>query len=678
VSGRDPTGRLPPGTKVLERLVQEAILDPSQYQRVLLHAQRGGDNCEDAVIDLGYLGEAELLKYLAGMYRTRFVSTAKLSKASIDASTLRLVPRKVAERLGICPILFDGRTQALSVVAVDLEEHDIAKQVQLVSNVREVNVYVARPATVRALIRKHYDGDKTAFAELSARDRAPATDIGFDKATGNFASTDYYDEPGLGSGLFDLGGVEQALDKKQTSPGIAPRRPVSLTFEMPKVEDDMTLQVPEANDAVAPDDYLETLNVLVALRERSRAELRGHSSQVVRLARRLCERVGLSTKQMHGVLVAGYLHDIGKASTFHLTAFNVSQYEGHRLQAQKTCMTPVRMFESARLTETAVQTLAHMYETYDGKGFPDKLAGKTIPLGARILAIVETYLDLTSHAKNPYRKVLDPKEGCQVLDRLKGVVFDPNLVELFRSVVLGDDLKAKLLADRPTVLVVDADPEETTVLELRLVEHGFDVEVTRTAASAADRLKSGDVDLVITELDLTPDDGFSLLEDMKKSGIAAEVPLVFLTRRSDRDSVTRGFELGAADFLVKPASADVVCAKAKQIIESRHRRPGRGVRGSLSEMSLPDVLQILSNGRKTGHLKIRAGRSAGDIVFVEGAMWDANFGEAVGAEAVYAMLLLAEGDFVLDPDAAPGERRIDQSTETLLLEGLRRLDEGRR
>ena len=174
-------------------------------------------------------------------------------------------------------------------------------------------------------------------------------------------------------------------------------------------------------------------------------------------------------------------------------------------------------------------------------------------------------------------------------------------------------------------------------------------------------------------------DGFELLMRLRQGGAATEVPVLFLTRRTDRDSVDRGFELGASDFLVKPASGEVVAAKTRQVLAAAQRRSGgRGVSGSLTEMALPDVLQVLSNGRKSGKLEVASAGKKGEILFSEGAIWDAKFGPQRGHDAIYAMLILTTGEFVLDPAARPTDRSIHESTESLLLEGMRRLDEGRR
>jgi hypothetical protein len=132
--------------------------------------------------------------------------------------------------------------------------------------------------------------------------------------------------------------------------------------------------------------------------------------------------------------------------------------------------------------------------------------------------------------------------------------------------------------------------------------------------------------------------------------------------------------------VVKPASPAVVAAKASRIIsDSRKKKPGgRGVSGSLQEMSLPDVIQILANGRKSGRLKVHSGTLQGEMMFQDGSVHDARFGDLAGAEAVYGILRLTEGDFALEPDLTPVEDAIGIPTHHLLLEAMRRLDEEQR
>lgn len=425
---------------------------------------------------------------------------------------------------------------------------------------------------------------------------------------------------------------------------------------------------------VAMHDYLETLNVLVALLESERGDLRGHSVSVARLSRRFCERLSVAQQETDSIVAASYLHDIGKSSAFHLTALNVAQYEQHRTQAKKSYLTPVRILESVRLPDKVTSILTHLYERHDGQGFPDHLAGKEILLGARILAIVETYADLTGHAANAFRKRLSAQEAWDVIAKYKGKIFDSNLVDVFKLVVLGDDLRAKLLSDSRRALLVDSDAEETTILELRLIEHGYEVTIARNSTEAENEM-AGEWDVIISEVDVKPADGFELLEKLRGGG--SNTPFVFLSKVAEGDTVQRGFELGADEFIAKPASPDVVALKINRVLESGKKQKKRtgGVSGSLTEMALPDVVQILYHGRKSGRLSITASGKSGEILFNEGQIFEASFGDAENEVAFYEMLSLVEGDFELDPSFSPTERHIEMNPESLLLEGMRRLDE---
>jgi DNA-binding response OmpR family regulator len=183
----------------------------------------------------------------------------------------------------------------------------------------------------------------------------------------------------------------------------------------------------------------------------------------------------------------------------------------------------------------------------------------------------------------------------------------------------------------------------------------------------------------VSEVQLSDGEGFNLLERMRESS-HAQVPLMFVTSERAQSSVNRGLELGAADYVVKPASAAVVAAKAgRMIANSRAKKPGgRGVSGSLQEMALPDLIQIIASGRKSGILKVSGAASQGELMFQGGSIHDARFGELAGAEAVYGILRLTEGDFTLEPETTPVEDVIGIPTHHLLLEAMRRLDEEQR
>jgi response regulator RpfG family c-di-GMP phosphodiesterase len=643
----------PGNTRLLERLFADGLITAEAQEACLNLVARSGERVEEVILELKALEEPALLKYLAALHKTRFVSTEKLAKADIDRVTLDKVPKKLAERDTVFPVLYDAQTATLSVVTPDPDNAPALHDLQLASGVKEVRAFIGRPRAVKAAISKAYNGDIHAFAILDRDAHAQ-----FSTMLNVFERNLVSDESMV---------LAMAKEATQGERVLSDRDFTRKTGSNP-------------GGGVDDESFQEALNVLITLIENARPDLRGHSSQVARLTKKIAERIGLPESTKGAYVCGSYVHDLGKMGAYHLTALNVAEYEGHKAQAEKQYKSPGRLLEAVRLPLEVTQTIEHMYERYDGKGFPDGASAKEIPLGARILAIADTYADLTQNPRNPFRKTLRPVQACEVLARYRGTVFDPNLVDLFKHTVTGEDLKARLLANRHRALIIDPDPEETTVLELRLLEQGFEVAQAHTIEHALKYLEKGEIELVIAELELGSGDGLALLAEVRKRPWGQKLPWVVVTGRSNRNDAQKAFDLGAADFLSKPVSADLLVAKLKQIIEREARTAGgaRGVSGSLLEMSLPDMVQVLWHGRKSGSLKIRSGTNSGEIHFVGGAIYNALWATLRGEEAFYAMLQLTEGDFSLDPNFTAPQQVIMDSPEALLLEGMRRMDEGSR
>jgi len=658
-------------------------VSPSLYDEVLLHAQRTQSTAEEAILQLGLMSETELLKYIAGLYRTRFVGSERLAKASVDPLLLKQVPRKLAKRLTAFPIMFDKRSRTLSVVAADVTDDDVRQQMQFATGARDVKVYVAREAAIRAAIAKHYDQEDRSFEMLLSG--AASRDVR--------SSRESDPVPGWGQVFEEKDGLlvrrrrAQSLELEQAANNQSPEPPSEEPppQTQPRVSAGHTLieqlSAPSQADdlAVDPEVYLETLNVLVTLIEQLNQDRGGHSMRVARICQQVGERIRLTRPQVQGILIAAYLHDLGVSADSHVTAFDSALDETKREVARRAYTAPLRMLESVNLPTTAVDALRHRFERFDGKGFPERLSGKNIPLGARVLAVVESYIDLTQGKANALGRSVSAEEACDALEPHKGTVFDPSVLDWVRHIVLDAGMNTQLMSTRHRALLVDPDPEETSVLEVQFAGQGYEVTIERSVEGALRCLDVEKYDVVVSEVRLADGQGFDLLRRMRES-TGPHVPLIFVTAERAQSSVNRGFELGAADYLVKPASAAVVAAKATRIIaDSRTKKPaGRGVAGSLQEMALPDLIQILANGRKSGVLKVQSNRLCGEMMFQDGSIHDARFGDLTGAEAVYGILRLVDGDFALEPQAAPIEDAIGIPTHHLLLEAMRRLDEAMR
>jgi response regulator RpfG family c-di-GMP phosphodiesterase len=436
---------------------------------------------------------------------------------------------------------------------------------------------------------------------------------------------------------------------------------------------------PVAKRAEAIGDPFQLALVLVSLLEGNRKDLRGHSLQTARLVRTVCDRFNVPPVRTRAAEVAALVHDLGKASSYHLTPYNVARFAGHHAAAQKLYTTPARVLESAGLARAATSAVTHMYERYDGTGFPDGLKGNEIPLESRILAICDSYTDLTSNPRNSFRKVLSAQEACEALRELMGAVFDPKVVDRFSRAVLGDDIAQRLRGDRGTVLLVDPDVEETTVLELALIEKRYDVHVARAIDEATHFVEGGGIDVVVSEMALDAGTGFELLAKIRGIPGGEAIPFVFLSGETDGARVAEALDAGATDYLFKPLATQVVVAKLRRLLEqSQSAKRVRGVSGSLEEMSIPDIVQILHQGRKTGALYLTSDGEQGTIFFKDGGIVDASWRGLRGEEAFYAVVGVVKGGFTIDPSVAPPEKVIKASPEMLLLEGMRRMDEANR
>jgi response regulator RpfG family c-di-GMP phosphodiesterase len=755
-------------TKAVDLLFKAQVLSRQQYERAMALLHATNERGEDVLVDNDVLSEADLLKGLASIYRTNFVSAEKLAKADIPRATVQMIPRRVAETLGVFPVVFDRASNSLSVVTPDPDNGEMLREVKLVSGAKDVKAFVARPAAIAAAIQKHHGGnvraferfERTAAYEFGQTVHADGRITGTKRATRDEEGIDLYgSQPNMVASQrrltpaeldqdaaefmggpqaqppplpararqsspdldlpppqYQTGGRRATMQQDRASPvpmrredvaaydrvspvPVRPRPapPIDQFDSLPPPQEPSsfvarppvpTSAVPKEPAATADhpfhnDTMVELLAVMVSLLENARQELRGHSSQVARLLKRVAERMNLDKNETYSVVVAGHIHDIGKMGQFHLTAYNCSEYEGHRQAALKAYDTPLRLLEAVRLPPSIKNSVFHMYERFDGRGFPDKLVGKDIPLGARLLSVADTYADLTQNPRNPFRKVLSPAEAMDVLVKHKNTIFDGAILDLFKALVLGEDMKAKLLANRHRALIVDPDPEESTVLELRLVEQGFDVKIARSCEAARKLVGMDGVefDLVISELELPDMDGLGFLAEARKSKWGEKLPWVIHTGRQNRADAQRAFELGVMDFVAKPAQADVLVAKIKAQLETKNQTQGaasgaKGVSGSLREMGLPDIVQVLFHGRKTGNLRVKSNGKAGEIHFLEGAIANAVLGSLSGADAFYAMVRFTDGEFALDPSFIPPKRLVQESAEALLLEGMRRMDEG--
>jgi diguanylate cyclase (GGDEF)-like protein len=152
-----------------------------------------------------------------------------------------------------------------------------------------------------------------------------------------------------------------------------------------------------------------------------------HSDRVGELAARIARRLGVEETQIELTRVAASLHDLGKlAIPEEILRKPGTLNESERLVLQRHPQIGHRMLESLGV-EPIADWVLHHHERWDGDGYPDRLRGDEIPLGARIIFVADAYDAMTS--ERVYERSLSPSEALQELERCSGSQFDPAIVD---------------------------------------------------------------------------------------------------------------------------------------------------------------------------------------------------------------------------------------------------------
>lgn len=193
---------------------------------------------------------------------------------------------------------------------------------------------------------------------------------------------------------------------------------------------ELASRVPDSDPTPWESTLIEAVQSLAASRENRDHYAREHSDTVGRLAKALARKLGLDTEEARLIGLGGLLHDVGKLglSDNILEKTEPLSNEDWELIHQHPAMGRA-ILESAANFRSLIPLVYHHQERYDGHGYPGGLAGDEIPLGARIIAVVDAYHSMTSD--RPYRLAMGQEEAIAELRRNEGKMFDPRVTEAF-------------------------------------------------------------------------------------------------------------------------------------------------------------------------------------------------------------------------------------------------------
>ena len=186
--------------------------------------------------------------------------------------------------------------------------------------------------------------------------------------------------------------------------------------------------------------YTETIEALVSALEARDPYTQEHAGRIRETSMALAVALQVPSEERRAVRLGAILHDVGKIGV----SDSILRKPGPLTRGEWILMRahPVigeNMLRGIDFLHTALPVVRHHHERWDGKGYPDGLAGDKIPVGARIVAVCDAFDAMTSD--RPYRPRMPLPSACEELERNAGTQFDPNCAHLLVDVVtrMGDD-----------------------------------------------------------------------------------------------------------------------------------------------------------------------------------------------------------------------------------------------
>lgn len=176
--------------------------------------------------------------------------------------------------------------------------------------------------------------------------------------------------------------------------------------------------------------YLSTIRALVSVLEVKNLYIKGHSDAVASYALAIAKMLDISPQEIEAIEVAAMLHDIGKIGIHEDILSKSGKLDEEDWKEMKRHPEICLEILNGINFPWDIKPIIHAHhERYDGKGYPFGLKEKEIPLGARIIAVADSYDAMTSD--RAYRKGLSKKAAIKELKRVAGTQLDPEIVKVF-------------------------------------------------------------------------------------------------------------------------------------------------------------------------------------------------------------------------------------------------------
>ena len=231
------------------------------------------------------------------------------------------------------------------------------------------------------------------------------------------------------------------------------------------------------------------------------------------------------------------------------------------------------------------------------------------------------------------------------------------------------------------IVLIDDDIDFLTLVATVLRAEGHEVLTADGGAEGLRLAREAAPDLVVTDVIMPTVDGWTVARLLRMSPVTADVPIIFLTTLTSRESLLNGFKLGIDDFVPKPLEVETLPRRVERVLG--RRAASMPLAGSLGTVGIAPLLSMLEMERKTGVLDLKRSGSTAAIALASGVVELAEMRgrpDKSTTDVVAALLTWTTGSFTFSEDDPPGPRASRppppfHSTTALIMEAARRTDE---
>ena len=297
--------------------------------------------------------------------------------------------------------------------------------------------------------------------------------------------------------------------------------------------------------------FIQTVTALSEAVDAKDRYTSGHSKRVADYARKIAARMGKSKEEQEEIYRAGLLHDVGKIRI----PAEIINKPGRLTDEEYNIIKihPVTGYHILQgISEDSVIAIAAKYhhERYDGKGYPNGLAGENIPEVARILGVADAYDAMASNRS--YRKSLPQEVVREEIEKGKGTQFDPQIADIMLQMMDEDTeyLMKEVDALKKRVLTVDDEMMNNKIItHIMKDEPKYEVISAESGKEALRLLGSQSFDLILLDVKMPEMDGLETLRHIREK---YRTPVVLMTSDKTMEAATDFAELGCDDFITKP------------------------------------------------------------------------------------------------------------------------------